>query len=98
MISAAQCRAARALIEWSRAQLSEASGIDVDVIRDFEYRTRQPGDPVRQQLQEALEQAGAVFLAENGAGEGVRLKFNRRAVQAIRRWETEGGTAGEDDV
>jgi hypothetical protein len=28
----------------------------------------------------------------------VRLKFSRREVRAINRWEGEGGTVGEDDI
>jgi hypothetical protein len=39
-----------------------------------------------------------VLIAENGAGVGVRLKFSRKEVRAINRWEHEGGTPGEDDI
>jgi hypothetical protein len=50
-------------------------------------------------LQSALEQGGAVFIDEDErAGAGVRLKFNRGDVRAIRRLEGEGGPTGEDDV
>ncbi len=98
MISAAQCRAARALVEWSRETLSEASGVSVDGIRDFEHRTTQLDAEDRKSMQQALEGGGAVFLPENGEGEGVRLKFNRLATKAIGRWEAEGGAVGDDDV
>ena len=33
-LTASQCRAARALIEWSQAQLSQSAAIDIQTIRD----------------------------------------------------------------
>jgi hypothetical protein len=51
-----------------------------------------------QQIRKALEDSGVVLIAENGGGVGVRLRFSRKEVRAINRWEQEGGTAGEDDI
>ncbi|AMN48224.1 hypothetical protein ACG33_14180 [Steroidobacter denitrificans] len=98
VLTAAQCRAGRALIEWSAEQLSQASGIGLRTIVDFEARFHGPDSDTRSRIRTALEEAGVVFIAENGGGAGVRLKFNRREVQAINRWEGEGGTVGEDDL
>ncbi|MEY2854363.1 MAG: hypothetical protein RL030_1495, partial [Pseudomonadota bacterium] len=47
---------------------------------------------------EALEEGGAVFIPENGGGVGVRLKYAKRDVRAVNKWEGEGGPAGDDDV
>ncbi len=99
MLTAAQCRAARALVELSCAQLADASQIDEDVIRQFEKKFHEPDETTKQRLRIALESAGAVFIPEkDGAGEGVRLKFSRPGVRAVQRWEGEGGVTGEDDV
>lgn len=98
VIAAAQCRAARALLEWSEEQLAEAAQVDLTVIRRFEARLRRPSPDQQRKMRKALEDGGVVFIAENGGGAGVRLKFNRKEVRAINRWEQEGGTAGEDDV
>lgn len=49
-------------------------------------------------LQTALEKAGAVFIAENGGGIGVRLKLNRSEVRRIGVLENEGGIVGTDAV
>jgi len=46
----------------------------------------------------ALESGGAVFIDENGAGVGVRLKFNSRDARSVNRLENEGGPVGDDDV
>lgn len=99
IIAAAQCRAARALLEWTEAQLAEAAAVDVEVIGHLEARFRRPSAGEQQQIRKALEDGGVVFIAENGGGGvGVRLKFSRKEVRAINRWEHEGGTAGEDDI
>jgi hypothetical protein len=99
MLTAAQCRAARALVALSRNQLAEASSVEGDVIRQFETVFYEPDDAAKQRLRTALEAAGAVFIPEQGgAGEGVRLKFSRPGVRAVQRWEGEGGVTGDDDV
>jgi transcriptional regulator with XRE-family HTH domain len=97
-LTAAQCRAGRALIEWSQAQLSQAASIDPQTIADFERRFRSPDETTRRRLRATLEAAGVVFISENGGGAGARLKFSREEVLEVNRWEDEGGIAGEDDV
>ncbi len=99
VLTEGQCRAARALIDWSRDQLSQACGVDVSVIRDFEHGAAEPDPDIKRKIRYSLEESGAVFIPEEaGRGVGVRLKFSRPGVRAIRRWEGEGGTVGEDDV
>jgi hypothetical protein len=97
-LTASQCRAGRALIEWSQAQLSQAASIDQQTIADFEKRFRSADETTRRRLRAALEAAGVVFIAENGGGAGARLKFSREEVWEVNRWEDEGGVAGEDDI
>lgn len=98
IITASQCRAARALIEWSETHLAGASGVDLKVIQCLESRFRRPSADEQRRIRVALEESGVVFIAENGGGVGVRLKLNRKEVRAINRWEGEGGAPGEDDV
>jgi len=97
-LTAAQCRAARALIEWSQAQLSQSASIDIQTISDFEKRFRKADETTRRRLRATLEAAGVVFVAENGGGAGARLKFSREEVWEVNRWEDEGGVTGEDDI
>ena len=98
MITGAQCRAARALVEWTRDKLSSNSGVDALVIEEFERRINLPDQDICDMLQTALESAGAVFIAENGGGIGVRLKLNRSEVKRIGVLENEGGIVGIDAV
>lgn len=92
------CRAARALVQWPRAQLATESGVKLKKVRAFETGDVDPGDNAKAALQRALETAGAVFLDEDDLGIGVRLRFTKRDVKQLRRMEGEGGAVGEDDV
>jgi transcriptional regulator with XRE-family HTH domain len=97
-LTASQCRAGRALIDWSQQQLSQAAAIDAQTIVDFEQRFRSPDETTRRRLRATLEAAGVLFISENGGGAGARLKFSREEVWNVNRWEDEGGVVGEDDV
>lgn len=74
MITPAQCRAARGLINWSQQQLADAARVGVVTVRQFETGASQPRNATLDVLQRALEAAGVIFVAENGEGPGVRLK------------------------
>ena len=86
------------LVEWSIEQVALTAGVEARAIADFEAKIADPGEAAKRRLFAALESAGAVFIAENGGGVGVRLKYARRDVRAVNKWESEGGTAGDDDV
>lgn len=69
-----QCRAARGLLGWSQAQLSAASHVSPASIANFESGKRKPIANNLAALQSALEQAGIIFIDQNGNGPGVRLR------------------------
>lgn len=98
-ITGSQCRAARALVRWSREQIAQRSGIDAELIARFETGRGEADETMRSKLRAVLEDAGASFIADgDGGGLGVRLKFSRKEVRAINKWEGEGGPSGDDDV
>ena len=68
----AQCRGARAMLEWSRKQLADASGIAERTVIDFERGARSPLRNNLAAMQRALETAGIEFT--NGDAPGVRLR------------------------
>lgn len=99
IITAAQCRAARALTDVSREMLSDATGVEETAIRAFEKKLAKPDADILSRLRQGLEAFGAVFLPEDThGGTGVRLKFSRSEVRRISTLENEGGPAGDDDV
>lgn len=74
MITAAQMRAGRALIEWSQQELATRSGVSLPTIKRMEKvgPGRSAGDTI-EAVQSALQVAGVQFIPENGGGAGVRL-------------------------
>lgn len=73
-ITVGQCRAARGLIGWSQAQLSEASKVSTASIANFESGKRTPIANNLAAIRQALEAAGVIFIDQNGNGPGVRLR------------------------
>jgi transcriptional regulator with XRE-family HTH domain len=71
-----QCRAARAIINWSQAKLSEAAGVSRATLAEFEAGKRNPILNNINSIQSTLESAGVIFVDENGQGPGVRLRKN----------------------
>lgn len=78
MITSAQCRAGRALLDWSQQQLADAARVGVVTVRQFESGGSQPRNATLDVIQRALEEAGVIFVEENGEGPGVRLKKVQR--------------------
>jgi transcriptional regulator with XRE-family HTH domain len=96
MITAAQCRAARGLLDWTQFQLAEASSFGVVAIRKFEGGARARSSTI-EMLQRALEAGGVVFVDENGEGPGVRLKKGFVAAPPVAGWRMSGRADIEDD-
>src|ERR1700679_1526818 len=74
MITASQCRAARALLDWSQQQLASTAQVGVVTVRQFEGGGAQPRPATLDVVTRALEAAGVEFIPENGGGAGVRLR------------------------
>ncbi len=70
------CRAARAVLNWSRDELSEASGVPKPTISAFEAKENSARLTTmnNRAVVEAFERAGLEFIPENGGGVGLRLK------------------------
>ena len=69
-ISPGQCRAARALLNWTQETLANKVGVALKTIRDFENERRRPLNIVRTSIKQAFEQAGIEFFDDDG----LRLK------------------------
>ena len=84
MITAAQMRAARALLGIDQKDLSELSGVSLPTIQRMEASDGQVRGMIDTLVKvvAALDQAGVELIGENaasaGGGRGVRLKDNAR--------------------
>ena len=75
MITSAQIRAARALLDWSRQMLSEKSGVGISALMRLEASNGIPGGNIKtfESVQKAFENAGIQFIGTPDDGPGVRL-------------------------
>lgn len=73
MIISVQCKMARAALGWGVRDLAREAGVSVDTISRFE-RGEELQPRTLQAIRSALEDAGVLFIDQNGAGAGVRLK------------------------
>jgi transcriptional regulator with XRE-family HTH domain len=73
MVTSAQLRAARSLLNWTVRELSEQAGVHRNTITRAETDATTHGHAVAQVVR-TLEAAGVIFVEENGEGPGVRLR------------------------
>ena len=67
------CRAARALLDLSQADLAKKAGVGESTVRNYEAGRSIPVPNNLKAICAAFEADGILFLAANGAGEGVRF-------------------------
>jgi transcriptional regulator with XRE-family HTH domain len=65
MISAAQCRSARTLLNWSVAKLMAAASVAEAAIDDFEAERRHPDAATLDSIKRAFEAVGIEFLPDD---------------------------------
>jgi transcriptional regulator with XRE-family HTH domain len=79
--SAAQCRAARALLDITQSQLAVAANLGLSTVVDFEKRRRSVSVEAIAAISHALQKAGVEFIDENGGGAGVRLRKSQGSIK-----------------
>jgi DNA-binding XRE family transcriptional regulator len=79
-VSIRQLKAARALLAWSQEQLAVAADVSIPTIKRLEAQEGLLGgrDETGEKIRMALETAGIIFIDENGAGPGVRLRKRQK--------------------
>ena len=94
-ITAAQMRAARALLRWTALDLAHASKVGVATIRRVEVVDGEVPVTLANEaaIRRAFEAAGITFIEDDGGGEGVRF----RRPQRFRKQRTAAGGAGSQD-
>jgi len=76
LITSDQIRAARAMLDWSRDQLSGKSGVGISALMRLESSQGVPSGNIKtfEAVQKAFEQAGIEFIGTPESGAGVRWK------------------------
>jgi transcriptional regulator with XRE-family HTH domain len=78
VLTASQCRAARALLDLTQPALAKAAGVGLSTVVDFERTRRLVSEDAEAALREALEGLGVVFISPKGCGPGVHLRQPER--------------------
>ena len=73
MVTPAQCRAARGLLDWSQQDLASQAGVGIVTVRQLEAGLNEPRRSTLEVVRQAFERAGVEFIDENGGGPGLRL-------------------------
>ena len=73
MVTREQVKMARAAVGWGVRELAAKVGVAANTISRFENGSDTYGDTLRK-IRHVFEDAGIVFIDENGGGAGVRLK------------------------
>jgi transcriptional regulator with XRE-family HTH domain len=76
-MTADQCRAARALLDWTQERLAAEAGVAADAVAAFESGAPLPQGRSIVGLRQALERGGICFIAEDGGG-GPGVRHARR--------------------
>ena len=74
MVTPAQCRAARGLLDWGQQDLASQAGVGIVTVRQIEAGVNEPRRSTLKVVRQAFERAGVEFIDENGGGPGVRLR------------------------
>ena len=79
MITSAQIRAARAMLDWSRENLSIQSGVGISALMRLESAEGIPAGNIKtfEAVQKAFEKAGIEFIGTPEDGAGVRWKSKK---------------------
>jgi DNA-binding XRE family transcriptional regulator len=72
IITAAQARAARAMLRWSMSEAAQKAGVAIGTLNDFEKGKRKPNRSTLAAIQRCYEAAGLIFT--NGREPGVKMK------------------------
>ena len=93
-LSPAQCRAARALLNWSREDLVARSKITKKTIADLERGATSPRPQTLAKILAAFEAAGIEFL--NGEAPGVRARRKASCARKTRTGPTSSYVPGQE--
>ena len=74
MLTPAQCRAARGLLDWTQQHLAEQARVGIVTIRLLEAGKTLPRRATLEVIERAFESAGVELISPNGGGPGVRLR------------------------
>jgi DNA-binding XRE family transcriptional regulator len=86
MISAAQLRAARGLLDWSRSDLSKASKVSQETIKNIEHGVFRPQETTEVALIRAFAAQGVEFTENDGVRKPINTLVNYEGKEAFKKY------------
>jgi transcriptional regulator with XRE-family HTH domain len=77
MLHPRQSKAARALLDWSQADLSERSGVKIGTVKDFESARHVLNSKAMGAIVQAFQEAGLVLIFDDASG-GAGVRYRER--------------------
>jgi transcriptional regulator with XRE-family HTH domain len=79
LITSAQIRAARGMLEWTRTDLAQKSGVGFSSMQRLESANGVPGAQFKtlEAIKDAFEKAGIEFIGSPDEGAGVRWQLKK---------------------
>jgi transcriptional regulator with XRE-family HTH domain len=84
IITPAQCRAARALLNWSQPELAERCDIHVQTISNFEKESSTPSKKTLEKIVIVIESAGIQLIDDDGVKRRQEIITQYRGVEGFR--------------
>nr|WP_243634764.1 helix-turn-helix domain-containing protein [Roseicella frigidaeris] len=69
---------ARGALGWSLQDLADRAAVGVATVARFETEASRPTRTTLLRLRRTFEEAGLIFIEQNGGGPGVRLRSSQR--------------------
>ena len=91
VMSVAQVRAARGLLDWSLPRLAAEAGLEAEALELFEAGRAELSEADARVVSSALYVAGVIPIPADLAGEGVRLRY-----ASVRNWRTSFAAPHDD--
>lgn len=86
MITAAQLRAARGLLDWTRQDLAKASGVSTETVKNIEHGTFRPQETTSTAIIRAFAAQNVEFTADEGVRKCTNSIINYVGKEAFRRY------------
>ncbi len=86
MISAAQLRAARGLLDWTRSELAKASGVSAETIKNIEHGIYAPQETTVGAIAKAFSEHNVEFTESDGVRKNANIIINYQGIADFRKY------------
>jgi DNA-binding XRE family transcriptional regulator len=86
MITAAQLRAARGLLDWTRTELAKAANISPETVKNIEHGTFRPQETTAEAIRRAFAIHDVIFTEDEGVKKSTNLVTNYEGAEGFKKY------------